>query len=597
LSDIDTVEPEAPAEPESDHDVEVAALAAELGLDEPPEPLAALHKPFTGRHTHAHSTFSKQASTGEPAVEQTHTHAHSHNKSSAHDHAHGAALDHVHPFAGLSESERRRVDGANEITDPDALAALVAAAFEDMGGQEAWEAHRAEQGLTASVAADGTITPAPFHCYACVEGIRTDDGRELLPGSTHYPDMPISLRVLLEDTGGHWGAVTCGRVDSCEAKLAQGLNFTYSEGMFGSDPNGQLAELMVTEQTQRFISIDPRDMEGEWITVTIYTGDGDYDDECLVDEWFRVSSFTLGAMTIVPLPALQMCCITLKNVPLPDSPIAIENAPPSLPTQITITAAGGPMKPPREWFDDPGFHVGDPRLVLQEDERSYACPLTVTKEGQVYGHVAWWECTHTGFQGRKVKPPKSRSGYAFYLTGEGVECDDGSFVQGVGQLTAGCGHAPTSMGAAEAVAHYDGGFGAYQWADCRAGQDDFGPWIAGALRPGLSDQQIREVRALSLSGDWRDRGGNLELVAVLAVPVPGFPIRRALAASGSGDLIDFCAVREGIRGERVVSLVAAGRVVKIAPEARIERLEREFLALKESLHAVVVNREMDALAL
>jgi hypothetical protein len=602
LSDTETLVTD-PVADEAAREAELAELRQSLAaapIDVPretqDEALAAIHKGFTGKHSHPHSTYGSQGG------DSSHEHFHSHAGSSSHNH-HAAAVT-ASALARLGETERRRLDGANEVTDPEKLSAMVASAFEQAGGQEAWEALRAKKGLTASVAADGTVTPAPWHAYACAEGIRTDDGRELLPGSTHYPDMPISIRLLVADEGGHWGAVTCGRVDSCAPQMAQGLNFTYSEGMFGSDPNGQLAELMVEEQTQRFISIDPRDCEGEWIAIMISTGGGDYDDDCFYDEWFQMSSFTLGAMTIVPMPALQMCCITLKDVPLPDSPIAIENAPPSIPSLMPVTAAGGPLRPSRTWFTDPGFHVGDPRMVLQEDGKSYACPLTITKDGQVFGHVAWWECAHTGFTGKKVKPPKSRSNYAFYLTGEGVVCDDGEIVEGVGQLTAGCGHAPTSMGAAEAVAHYDGGYGAFQWADVRAGQDDFGPWVAGALRSDLTAEQIRQVRALSLSGDWRDRGGFLELVAVLAVPVPGFPILRALAASGSAEILDFCAVREGIRGERVVSLVAAGRVVAVPIESRLERLERAFtaehdelLALRSQVKTLTVARERDALAL
>jgi hypothetical protein len=582
------LDPELP--PEADRAVTVDAMRQSLGLEPLATALAAVHPPFTGRHTHSHTTMAKQPSTGEPAVETSHSHSHLHSGDARHDHAHGASAENSSPFARLSESERRRRDGANEITDPDELAALVASAWDARGGREAWEALRNGKGLTASVAADGTVTPAPWHCYACAEGIRTDDGRELMVGSTNYPDMPISIRLLIEDEGGHWGAVTCGRVDTCEGVIAQALNFTYSEGMFGSDPNGQLAELMVAEQTQRFISIDPRDMEGEWITVAIYTGDGDYDDECLIDEWFRVSSFTLGAMTIVSMPALQMCCITLKDVALPDSPIAIQSAPPSLPAPALL-AAGGPPRPQRAWFDDPGFHVGDPRLVLQTDGRSYACPLTITLDGQVYGHVAWWECEHTGFQGQKVKPPRSKTNYANYLTGPGVVCDDGTIVEGVGQLTAGCGHAPTSYNYLEAIGHYDGDHhSAFQWADVRCGQDDFGPWVAGALRADLTEAQVREVRALSLSGDWRKIGGNLELVAVLAVPVPGFPIRRALVASGSAEVLDLMACRQGIRGQEVWSLVAAGRVVARTDAQRIERLEREMAVMAENWRALSIER-------
>jgi hypothetical protein len=72
-------------------------------------------------------------------------------------------------------------------------------------------------------------------------------------------------------------------------------------------------------------------------------------------------------------------------------------------------------------------------------------------------------------------------------------------------------------------------------ADVVAGEDEHGIWLAGGLRPSVSAEQVRELRGASLSGDWRSIGGNLELVAALAVNVPGFPVPRVqagLAASG-----------------------------------------------------------------
>ena len=56
---------------------------------------------------------------------------------------------------------------------------------------------------------------------------------------------------------------------------------------------------------------------------------------------------------------------------------------------------------------------------------------------------------------------------------------------------------------------------------------------------------LRALRASPLSGDWRAAAGGLEMVAVLAVNTPGFPVPRpaALVASGA-----------------VVSLTAAGMV-------------------------------------
>lgn len=72
-------------------------------------------------------------------------------------------------------------------------------------------------------------------------------------------------------------------------------------------------------------------------------------------------------------------------------------------TRTGLTAAAGPpLLPPREWFEMP-----------EPDERT---PLTVTADGQLYGHAALWGTCHTGKPSRCVTPPKSRRGYRFFRT-------------------------------------------------------------------------------------------------------------------------------------------------------------------------------------
>ena len=178
-----------------------------------------------------------------------------------------------------------------------------------------------------------------------------------------------------------------------------------------------------------------------------------------------------------------------------------------------LAAAGGPIQPPRDWFEDP-------RL-------SGPTPLTVTADGRVYGHIAAWGVRHIGMPGH-VTPPRSQSNYAFFRTGV-VETDRGDVP--VGQLTLAGGHAPLSADAGAAVRHYDDTASAV--ADLAAGEDGYGIWVAGALRPEVTDDQVRALRASAPSGDWRPINGALELVAVCQVNVPGFPVARARVASGA----------------------------------------------------------------
>ena len=180
-----------------------------------------------------------------------------------------------------------------------------------------------------------------------------------------------------------------------------------------------------------------------------------------------------------------------------------------------------PLKPPRSWFE--------------LEEANDLTPLQITADGQVSGHLAPWESCHTGFMNGAmsecVKAPRSPSGYTYFHLGE-LETAEGDLVA-VGKITYGGPHAPITAGLRAASAHYDntGSVAAF----VRASDGRHGIWLSGAMKSNLPEEAMRDVRANSLSGDWRQFGHALELIASLAVPVPGFPIPRsqmALAASG-----------------------------------------------------------------
>jgi enamine deaminase RidA (YjgF/YER057c/UK114 family) len=63
----------------------------------------------------------------------------------------------------------------------------------------------------------------------------------------------------------------------------------------------------------------------------------------------------------------------------------------------------------------------------------------------------------------------------------------------------------------------------------RIGEDADGVWVAGALRHGVTGEQVATALGCTLSGDWQphpDRAGVNEFIAALLVPVPGFPMAR-----------------------------------------------------------------------
>jgi len=181
-----------------------------------------------------------------------------------------------------------------------------------------------------------------------------------------------------------------------------------------------------------------------------------------------------------------------------------------------VTAGAGPLLPPAVWFMNPG--LGAPT------------PMTIMNNGQIYGHLATWNECHTGFNGQCVRAPHSKSNYSYFMTGA-VMCDDDELVS-TGPITLGTGHAEMWQNADSAKAHYDNTGTAV--ADVTIGEDKYGIWFAGCLRPDVGELTLRAFRGSALSGDWRQIGGHLELVAALAVNVPGFPVVRPKARVASG---------------------------------------------------------------
>lgn len=182
-----------------------------------------------------------------------------------------------------------------------------------------------------------------------------------------------------------------------------------------------------------------------------------------------------------------------------------------------LIAAVAPLRPPASWFANPGLTA--------------PTAIEVTEDGRVYGHAALFDSCHTADPhgvGVCVTPPRSRSDYRYFHLGE-ISADGGERIA-VGQITLDAPHAPLRADRRQAARHYD--HTGYAVADVRCGEDQFGIWVAGALRPGVPDERKRELAAAKLSGDWRNVRGSLELIGLLAVNVPGFLVPRTRVAAG-----------------------------------------------------------------
>lgn len=157
-------------------------------------------------------------------------------------------------------------------------------------------------------------------------------------------------------------------------------------------------------------------------------------------------------------------------------------------------------------------------------------PITVDDDGNVYGHIAIWGTCHTGYTDRCVTPPTSRSNYQLFHTGA-VRLDDGTDLP-VGKLTVAGSHPDGRWGARRAISHYDNS--ATAAAVVRAYEDEFGIQMSGVTIPGITPEQLAELRRSPMSGDWRPIGNDLELVAALGVNAPGFPVPRPVVTIVDG---------------------------------------------------------------
>jgi len=382
------------------------------------------------------------------------------------------------------------------------------------------------------------------------EQMESGDGRKFTKDAIDMRQLPLPLLWQIKTGAGHDGSVVVGKITHMQ-RTKDGIGHAF--GVFDNGEHGREAERLVRGGFIRGVSADLDRFEA---SEEPEEASGD-DSKKIGSSKINITKARVMAVTLVPKPAFQECTIELipdmahkqqEETVVPDG-VYVEDSDAAEASALLacgMVAGAIPVTPPKEWFTNPGL--------------SKPTPLTVDEEGRVFGHIAAWHVDHIGMS-FGTRPPRSASQYAYFHTGV-IRTEEGSDVP-VGQLTLAGGHASLEASASEAVRHYDDTASAI--ADVHAGEDNHGIWVAGALRPGTTPEQVRALRASAPSGDWRPIKGKLELVAVCQVNVPGFPVARARVASG-----------------QVLALVAAGAntlakmkgdpVAELA--ARIDKLEQ-----------------------
>lgn len=409
-----------------------------------------------------------------------------------------------------------------------------------------------------------------------VEGKMTSDGRMIEPNALDWRTPPLPLMFSATTAHGYGepdAAVLVGKIETLAREgqniVGTGHFLTTEEALDCIDKLQQMGRLG--------ISADVSDVQEEIAGMPPLVGpsDGEFQpDDTTPGETPDVAELystllkgTLMGATICMFPAFPDAYIVLgegtaENAAIPmQAPTAEQSAmgihiidvhecEPCKGEPLTLVAAAAPSAPPRKWFE-----VAEPDLVM---------PMTVTDDGQVFGHLAAWGVCHIGIQGKCVTAPRSASGYAYYHLGA-VQCDDGTLIS-TGPLTVDTTHASQAIGTgwADTQAHYEHTGNAV--ADVKARDGKHGIWVCGALRPWATSEQIRALRAAPPSGDWRKIAGSLELVAALGVNTPGFMSPRAVLASGE-----------------IQSLVAAGRapIVSLATSSDELTIEQRLVRVEQ----------------
>lgn len=365
------------------------------------------------------------------------------------------------------------------------------------------------------------------------EGVPSGDRRLFVADSLEFKEPPMPLLWQKVSDEGHNGSVTVGRIDKIERLETGGLG--NAEGVFDTHADAVEAARQVKEKFLTGVSGDVDQFKAE-LTM-------DEDGE----ESITIHHGRLVAATLVAKPAFQEATIEFVS----------EDG-----EEPVILASAGPLHPDRAWFNNPNLE-GPTRL-------------TVTDDGRVFGHIATWDTKHMA--NSNITPPKSRSNYK-YFNAKPLRLSDGEDIL-VGQLTLAGGHADLNLDARRAAAHYDNTESAV--ADVVAGEDQFGIWVAGAMRPTVSETQIRAFRASDPSGDWRMTDDGLELIACCQVNVPGFPVARTMVAAGQ-QLALVAAGADLYRTSREENLAA----MVASLNSRLSVLERER---DNARRAEVLNR-------
>lgn len=388
--------------------------------------------------------------------------------------------------AAPSEQEYEMTVGKSNKLQHGGEADAITAASGDGGEEQGGETFR-------------TFTDQPL----AFVGVETSDGRMLstaIEFSVRTPPLPM---MWVKQTGyGHEDAFTVGVIESAslDGDTIRGSGYWL---------NTAEADEAFNEASHKVSRPSVDLARTEWM-LTDENG-----NEITEEQWWDMP---MDAKVIQTITAAELIGTTMVATPaFGDTMIEFTGEQESRDAALVASAeaAFAPRVYPARMFANP--QLTEPTLP------------TMGEDGRIFGHLACFGACHRSIQSQCVMAPRSRSNYAQFHTSPAVRLDDGTRVP-VGRLTVGSGHAPDHVSGQVAAAHYDTAGTCY--ALVRVGEDEHGIWFSGVAAPWATPEQIEMGMASPLSGDWRDFGQGLELVAALAVNTPGFAVRGREGSDG-----------------------------------------------------------------
>lgn len=320
-------------------------------------------------------------------------------------------------------------------------------------------------------------------------------GRRLWSSGGGVRDLPLSIYGTASDTGygGHSGAVLVGRLD--QVTLDDDTKVVSGEGWMLDTPAGNEFTLYVASGAQRGNSVDLAEVKASYM----YSEEDD-------SVSFEFTDWKIAKTTLVSVPAFGEAYAEIDLVADASGIVTVvaQSFIANVAESNEMSASGGP-----DIFAD----VRQPSAAFFRPEPESPVKLTVTDDGDVYGHLALWNSCHSGYTGKCVIVPKSRSGYASFNK-PGVPTDQGDVE--VGPIFLSGGHRMGVQG--DLSAAYGGTENA--WADVRVTDGKLGPWLCGRVRPGVDPTRLYTAKASRVSGHWQRN----ELRAIVSVNGEGYDV-------------------------------------------------------------------------